>query len=111
MPSSSRLQHYGICTLLLGVLLTLYGCEGDPQAKKARYLQKGLAYMAERKYTAAVLEFKNAVQLDANDAQAHYQLGLAHLQLTAEHRDRGRSLIYARPFALCIEACNWMPRT
>jgi hypothetical protein len=51
------------------------------------------------------------VQLDANDAQAHYQLGLAHLQLTAEHRDRGRSLIYARPFALCIEACNWMPRT
>ena len=63
MPSSSRLQHYGICTLLLGVLLTLYGCEGDPQAKKARYMQKGLTYMVERKYTAAVLEFKNAVQL------------------------------------------------
>ena len=52
-------------------------------------MQKGLAYMAERKYPAAVLEFKNAVQLDPNDAQAHYQLGLAHLQMTAEHRDRG----------------------
>ena len=91
MPSSGRLQRYGICTLLLGVLLALYGCEGDPQAKKARYMQKGLAYMAERQYTAAVLEFKNAVQLDANDAQAHYQLGLVHLQLTAEHRDRGHA--------------------
>ena len=68
MPSSGRLQRYGIGTLLLGVLLALYGCEGEPQAKKARYMQKGLAYMAERKYTAAVLEFKNAVQLDANDA-------------------------------------------
>ena len=89
MPSSGRLQCYGICTLLLGVLLALYGCEGDPQAKKARYMQKGLAYMAEKKYTAAVLEFKNAVQLDPNDAQAHYQLGLAHLQMTAEPRDRG----------------------
>ena len=52
-------------------------------------MQKGLAYMAERKYPAAVLEFKNAVQLDANDAQAHYQLGLEHLQLTAEHSNRG----------------------
>ena len=36
MPSSGRLQRYGLCTLLLGVLLALYGCEGDPQAKKAR---------------------------------------------------------------------------
>ena len=89
MPSSSWLQRYGIYTLLLGVLWALYGCEGDPQAKKVRYTQKGLAYMAEKKYTAAVLEFKNAVQLGANDAQAHYQLGLAHLHVTAEHRERG----------------------
>ena len=47
MLSSGRLQRYGICILLLGVLLALYGCEGDPQAKKARYIQKGLAYNRE----------------------------------------------------------------
>ena len=69
--------------------MALYGCEGEPQAKKARYMQRGLASMAEEKYTAAVLEFKNAVQLAPDDAQAHYQLGLAHLQLTVEHRNRG----------------------
>ena len=61
MPSNGRLHGYGIGTLLLGVLLALYGCEGDPQAKKTRYIQKGLAYMGEKQYTAAVLEFKNAV--------------------------------------------------
>ena len=44
MPSSGRLHGYGIGTLLLGVLLALYGCEGDPQAKKARYIQEGSRY-------------------------------------------------------------------
>src|SRR5437660_12322704 len=66
--------------LLLFLLLLAYGCGGDVQAKKAAYLQKGGAYVTQEKYTAAVIEFSNAIRLDPHDAQAYYKLALAYLK-------------------------------
>ena len=74
-----RSQYYPLLTLVL-LLVAMSGCRGDIQAKKASHMQKGDAYVATQKYDEAIIEFKNAVQLDPNDAQAHYKLGLAHLK-------------------------------
>src|SRR5262245_45066855 len=88
MRLQRRLQRYGM--LVLGVLLALYGCGRDPQVKKAGYTQKGMAYVAAKKYVEAILEFKTAIQIDPNDAQIYYQLGLAYLKLGMERSDRSR---------------------
>src|SRR5262245_7908284 len=66
--------------LLIGVFLFAYGCSGDTTAKKMAFVQRGDAYFADGKYAEAILEFKNTIQLDPEDAQAHYKLGLALLK-------------------------------
>src|SRR5215471_13277940 len=76
-----RWSRQSVSLLLLSFLLLLaYGCKGDPQAKKAAYMQKGEAYVAQEKYTEAVIEYKNAIKLDPKDAQAYYKLALVYLK-------------------------------
>jgi Flp pilus assembly protein TadD len=65
--------------VLLPFLLLFYGCKGDVQAKKVAHVQKGEAYVAQEKYTEAVIEFRNAIKLEPKDAQAYYKLSLAYL--------------------------------
>src|SRR5690242_13138635 len=66
----------------LMLLLTLIGgCSRSPEAKKARYLERGDRYFQRHQYREAVLEYRNALRIDANNAQAIRQLALAHYQL------------------------------
>jgi tetratricopeptide (TPR) repeat protein len=67
-------------TFLIILMLVSHGCSGDTQAKKRAHFQKGEMYLAEERYAEAIIEFKNTVQLDPKDAQAHYKLGLAYLK-------------------------------
>jgi tetratricopeptide (TPR) repeat protein len=66
--------------LLISVFLFAYGCSGDTTAKKMAFVQRGDAYFADGKYAEAILEFKNAIQLAPENAQAHYKLGLSLLK-------------------------------
>src|SRR5262249_16052393 len=75
-----RWSRQSVSLVLLPFLLLAYGCKGDPQAKKAAHMQKGEAYVAQEKYTEAVIEYRNAIQLDPKDAQAYYKLALAYLK-------------------------------
>ncbi|MEP7313465.1 MAG: tetratricopeptide repeat protein [Pseudomonadota bacterium] len=61
--------------------LVLIGCTGA-ETRKARYISKGEALMAERSFAKARLEFRNALQIDPKDshlqvlaAQAAEQVG------------------------------------
>jgi Tfp pilus assembly protein PilF len=83
-------------TFLLLLTLLLSSCSVSPSRRRAHFLQSGQSKLAEHDYGRAILELKNAVQLDPKDARAHLLLGkaywgngdaplaFAHLQKAAE---------------------------
>src|SRR5512139_62445 len=60
-------------------LLLLPGC--SKEAKKERHWSKGEKYFEENKLREALIEYKNVVQLDPQDAKARYKLGMTYLRL------------------------------
>src|SRR2546423_507371 len=59
----------------------LAGCSTDPNRQKLKYLNDGEKYFKAERYPEAVIQFRNAVQIDPRFAGAHYQLGLAYQAL------------------------------
>lgn len=66
--------------LFLAILL-LGSCATDPSKQKLKYLSKGEQYFSQSKYQEAVVEFRNAVQIDPRSTDAHYQLARAYMRL------------------------------
>src|SRR5579862_5271470 len=64
--------------LLLAVLL-LGACHRSPEAKKAKFVASGKAFMEARDYPRAILQFRNAVQVAPKDPEMSYQLALAYI--------------------------------
>ena len=67
--------------LFLVVLLLAVGCARSPEAKKARFLERGDRYFQKEQYREAIIDYRNALRIDGKNAQAMRQLGLAHYQL------------------------------
>ena len=68
-------------TVFLMIALVLAGCARTPEAKKARYLERGNRYFKQEQYREAILEYRNVLRLDQKEPAATRQLGLAHYQL------------------------------
>ena len=66
-------------TAILAVGL-LVGCARSPQAREARSLKRGQAFLEKKDYARATLEFQNAAKFMPRDAEPRYQLGLVYLQ-------------------------------
>src|SRR5580698_11146526 len=64
--------------LILAVLLT--ACS-NPNKQKLAYLNSGDKYFKAAKYQEAVIEFRNALQIDPRLANAHQKLAMAYLKL------------------------------
>ena len=64
------------------VIVIASACSQSPQAKEAKYLEKGKKEYQQKRYANAALFFKSAVQAQPRDAEPYYQLGLASLELS-----------------------------
>ncbi len=67
------------CAAALLCLLFTIGC-ANPDEKKQAHFEKGLAYEEAGEIKAAIIEYRNAIQIDPKYAEARYQLGLAYLK-------------------------------
>ena len=72
-----------ITRLQVLVFLTLFftGCSRDPNVRKQKYLESGERYFAKAEYSAASIQFRNALQVDPKFPAAHYQLARTYLKL------------------------------
>ena len=67
MRTHPRVRRWG--PLLLVMLLVAAGCARSPEAKKARYLNRGDSYFKKEQYREAILEYRNALRIE-NTKQA-----------------------------------------
>jgi tetratricopeptide (TPR) repeat protein len=69
------------CLVLVALVLAA-SCARDPQAAKRAYLESGDAYFSAGRYPEAVVEYKNAVQQDAQFGEARYKLAQTYERLS-----------------------------
>lgn len=62
-------------TALVVLLAVVAAACGGAEGRKVRYLEKGEQYYAASNYDKARIEFRNALQIDPNDATVRYQVG------------------------------------
>ena len=55
------------------------GCSKDPEVAKREYLSSGDAYVEQKKYAEAIVEYRNAIQQDPKFGQARYKLAEAYM--------------------------------
>lgn len=65
--------------LALAVALAA-GCMKSDEEKFADYMESGRQYLEEREFSSAVIEFKNAARVQADNPEAFYQLAVALLR-------------------------------
>lgn len=68
-----------------GALLILVGC-GSAEDRAKGYYQSGMEYLQNKDYAKAAIEFRNAIKLDENYADAW--LGMALIEQQAQNWDR-----------------------
>jgi tetratricopeptide (TPR) repeat protein len=62
--------------MLLAAAL-LVSCSRSPEARRDHFVDKGKKLLQKQDYARAVLEFRNAIRVSPEDAEAYYQLGVA----------------------------------
>ena len=72
MSVVNRLLIKGVVLLLTASLLV--AC-GGKEERKAKYIERGKAYMADENYDKAKIELKNVLQIDPKEARAYLYLG------------------------------------
>ena len=65
--------------LLFGTCVAA-SCSKDPEVAKREYVRSGDAYVAEKKYKEAVIEYRNAVQQDPLFGEARFKLAETYAQ-------------------------------
>ena len=74
-------QRKLISIALLVALTLVAGCHVDPNVRKARYLESGKRFDSEGKYKEAAIQFLNALKVDKDYPEAHYELAHAYQHL------------------------------
>ncbi|MCL2459039.1 MAG: tetratricopeptide repeat protein [Desulfobulbus sp.] len=75
---SNRLSFLAAFSSFLLCSMLLAGCFGEKN--KEEHYQKAMSYLQAQKDKEAIIELRNAIQIDPKYAQARYQLGLLYLK-------------------------------
>ncbi len=73
-PIRRSIAALSLIAAVSAVVLTSAGCSGA-EARKARYLERGQAYIAEENYEKARVELRNVLQIDPGNAEARFLSG------------------------------------
>jgi Tfp pilus assembly protein PilF len=65
----------------LSILAIFTACTTDPNVKKAKFFESGERYFQEAKYSAAVIEFRNAIDVDPTWGEARKRLAEAYARV------------------------------
>lgn len=79
-PFLKALTRPTFAAVSLALVLTA-GCSRDPNVRKQKYLQSGKRYEESGKYKEASIQFLNALKVDKNFADAHYELAKTYLKM------------------------------
>lgn len=71
-------QRYFPIAMLLTTAILVAGCRDNPSLRKQKYLESGERFSAEGKYKEASIQFLNALKVDGDSPEAHYQLAQAY---------------------------------
>lgn len=80
------LQRWVSLSLILTASIALLSC-GGAEERKAKYLERGKAYLAEKNYDKAAVELKNVLQIDPKSSEGYFLLG----KVEEEKKDYGRA--------------------
>src|SRR5438874_13697530 len=75
-----RYSAFGLI-LVFAFISLLGGCSRDPNVRKQKYFESGQRYYEKGKYREAVIQFRNATDVDQTFAAAHYQLAQTYSKL------------------------------
>jgi len=70
-----------VIAVSLPLILAFGGCSQSPEAKKAKHRERAITYFDKGQYHEALIEFKNVVQIEPKDADAHYRLAQTYLKI------------------------------
>lgn len=73
------MQRYGIWVLFLFLAVGLVACSAEQKIKK--HIQRAEAYDANEEYEEAVIEYRNALQLDPNKVETHLALAKVYFKM------------------------------
>jgi tetratricopeptide (TPR) repeat protein len=73
--------------LLFFLVLAVISCGGKDE-RKLKYLDKGKAFLLEKNYDKARIEFKNVIQIDPKFAEAYFYMG----QVEEKNKELGKAL-------------------
>lgn len=80
-PRNSRRRGLLVIAAIFVALATLSGCHSNPDVAKQKYLESGKHYSAEGKWREATIQFSNALKIDRNFPEAHYELAKTYLHM------------------------------
>jgi tetratricopeptide (TPR) repeat protein len=107
------LNRIGLTIVLLAVLLPVAACSKDPEVAKREHVARGDRYVAENKLAEAVIEYRNAVNLDARFGDARFKLGETYEKIGEARWKAGdipeRDAAYQNAFQEFLRAKELLP--
>ena len=77
----TQMTRVSAMTLVSLTLLFTAGCHRDPNVVKQKYLESGKQFEAKGKYKEAAIQFSNALKIDKNYGDAHYELAKTYMKM------------------------------